>query len=54
MHLYDAIRSRRRRPRRDVRAATSVPSSPNDVPDLERFGWRHKRPLEDAIHWNAF
>jgi len=25
-----------------------------DTPDLERFGWRHKRPLEEAIHWNTF
>ena len=24
------------------------------TPDLERFGWRHKRPLEEAIHWNTF
>lgn len=21
-----------------------------EVPDLERFGWRHRRPLEDAVH----
>jgi len=26
----------------------------HDVPDLERFGWRHKRPLTEAVHWNAF
>lgn len=25
-----------------------------DVPDLERFGWRSRRPLSDAIHWNSF
>lgn len=25
-----------------------------EAPDLERFGWRHKRPLEEAIHWNRF
>ncbi|MFJ4652227.1 5,6-dimethylbenzimidazole synthase [Nocardia sp. NPDC088792] len=24
------------------------------VPDLERFGWRNRRPLEDAIHWGRF
>ncbi len=24
------------------------------VPDLERHGWRHKRPLAEAIHWNTF
>ena len=25
-----------------------------EVPDLERFGWRHKRPLEDALHRGRF
>jgi 5,6-dimethylbenzimidazole synthase len=25
-----------------------------ETPDLERFGWRHKRPLHEAIHWNRF
>jgi 5,6-dimethylbenzimidazole synthase len=24
------------------------------VPDLERFGWRERRPLEDAIHHDVF
>ncbi|WP_067574235.1 5,6-dimethylbenzimidazole synthase [Nocardia acidivorans] len=24
------------------------------IPDLERFGWRTRRPLEDAIHWEHF
>ncbi len=24
------------------------------VPDLERFGWRDRRPLEAAIHWEQF
>ncbi|MEV6770439.1 5,6-dimethylbenzimidazole synthase [Nocardia sp. NPDC051030] len=24
------------------------------VPDLERFGWRTRRPLESAIHWEQF
>ncbi|UGT45756.1 5,6-dimethylbenzimidazole synthase [Nocardia yamanashiensis] len=24
------------------------------VPDLERFGWRNRRPLEAAIHWERF
>ena len=24
------------------------------VPDLERFGWRQRRPLEDAIHHDVF
>ncbi|MGX1807701.1 5,6-dimethylbenzimidazole synthase [Nocardia sp. NPDC055321] len=25
-----------------------------EVPDLERFGWRTRRPLESAIHWERF
>ena len=25
-----------------------------DVPDLERFGWRGRRPLTDAVHWGSF
>lgn len=25
-----------------------------DVPDLERHGWRQRRPLEDAIHRNRY
>jgi 5,6-dimethylbenzimidazole synthase len=25
-----------------------------ETPDLERLGWRHKRPLEEAVHWNRF
>ncbi|WP_245717216.1 5,6-dimethylbenzimidazole synthase [Nocardia jejuensis] len=24
------------------------------VPDLERFGWRTRRPLEAAVHWEQF
>jgi 5,6-dimethylbenzimidazole synthase len=24
------------------------------VPDLERFGWRDRRTLEDAVHWENF
>ncbi|WP_420832058.1 5,6-dimethylbenzimidazole synthase [Nocardia huaxiensis] len=24
------------------------------VPDLERFGWRSRRPLEAAVHWESF
>lgn len=24
------------------------------IPDLERFGWRDRRPLADAIHWESF
>ncbi|MBO0852808.1 MAG: 5,6-dimethylbenzimidazole synthase [Nocardia sp.] len=24
------------------------------TPDLERFGWRQRRPLEQAIHWERF
>lgn len=24
------------------------------VPDLERFGWRTGRPVDDAIHWETF
>ncbi|MFI6868749.1 5,6-dimethylbenzimidazole synthase [Nocardia sp. NPDC050406] len=24
------------------------------VPDLERFGWRERRPLESALHWERF
>ncbi len=24
------------------------------VPDLERHGWRHRRPLADAVHWERF
>ncbi|MBL1076255.1 5,6-dimethylbenzimidazole synthase [Nocardia sp. 2] len=24
------------------------------IPDLERFGWRDRRPLDDAIHWEHF
>lgn len=24
------------------------------TPDLERFGWRDRRPLEDAIHWERY
>ncbi|MFC9998274.1 5,6-dimethylbenzimidazole synthase [Nocardia sp. NPDC127526] len=24
------------------------------VPDLERFGWRTRRPLEAAIHWGTY
>nr|WP_227980346.1 5,6-dimethylbenzimidazole synthase [Nocardia spumae] len=24
------------------------------TPDLERFGWRERRPLEDAIHWERY
>lgn len=25
-----------------------------EVPDLERFGWRNRRNLADAIHWERF
>ncbi|WP_315771618.1 5,6-dimethylbenzimidazole synthase [Rhodococcoides kroppenstedtii] len=25
-----------------------------DVPDLERFGWRPRRPLTDAVHWERW
>ncbi|MBF6327161.1 5,6-dimethylbenzimidazole synthase [Nocardia transvalensis] len=25
-----------------------------DVPDLERFGWRPRRPLPEAIHWERY
>ncbi|OZD62563.1 5,6-dimethylbenzimidazole synthase [Rhodococcus sp. 06-1059B-a] len=25
-----------------------------EVPDLERFGWRHRRPLSDAVHHERF
>ncbi|MBY6368579.1 5,6-dimethylbenzimidazole synthase [Rhodococcoides corynebacterioides] len=25
-----------------------------DVPDLERFGWRSRRPLDDAVHWERW
>lgn len=25
-----------------------------EVPDLERFGWRTGRPLEAAVHWDQF
>ncbi|MCM6775718.1 5,6-dimethylbenzimidazole synthase [Nocardia sp. CDC159] len=25
-----------------------------DTPDLERFGWRARRPLPDAIHWERY
>ena len=25
-----------------------------DVPDLERHGWRERRPLKDAIHRNRY
>jgi len=24
-----------------------------EIPDLERFGWRTGRPLEEAVHWDA-
>ena len=24
------------------------------TPDLERFGWRERRPLEEAIHWERY
>ncbi len=24
------------------------------IPDLERFGWRSRRPLADAVYWNSF
>ncbi|WP_063065666.1 5,6-dimethylbenzimidazole synthase [Nocardia violaceofusca] len=24
------------------------------TPDLERFGWRDRRPLDDAIHWERY
>lgn len=24
------------------------------VPDLERFGWRDRRPLSEAVHWEKF
>ncbi|WP_068012998.1 5,6-dimethylbenzimidazole synthase [Nocardia mexicana] len=25
-----------------------------EIPDLERFGWRTRRPLDQAIHWEHF
>ena len=25
-----------------------------EVPDLERAGWRRRRPLEDALHWETW
>ena len=25
-----------------------------EVPDLERLGWRHRRPLDDAVHHNRW
>ncbi|MBO0878857.1 MAG: 5,6-dimethylbenzimidazole synthase [Mycobacterium sp.] len=25
-----------------------------EVPDLERFGWRTRRPLTEAVHWEKF
>jgi 5,6-dimethylbenzimidazole synthase len=25
-----------------------------EVPDLERFGWRTGRPLDAAVHWDEF
>ncbi|MFV0533641.1 MAG: 5,6-dimethylbenzimidazole synthase [Cumulibacter sp.] len=25
-----------------------------EVPDLERFGWRGRRPLEDSVHWGTY
>jgi 5,6-dimethylbenzimidazole synthase len=25
-----------------------------DRPDLERFGWRQRRPLDEAIHWDRY
>ncbi|RDI68724.1 5,6-dimethylbenzimidazole synthase [Nocardia pseudobrasiliensis] len=25
-----------------------------EVPDLERFGWRARRPLTEAVHWERF
>ncbi|WP_255360290.1 5,6-dimethylbenzimidazole synthase [Nocardia sp. BMG51109] len=25
-----------------------------ETPDLERFGWRTRRPLEQAVHWERF
>ncbi|WP_460700607.1 5,6-dimethylbenzimidazole synthase [Nocardia thraciensis] len=25
-----------------------------ETPDLERFGWRTRRPLDEAIHWEHF
>jgi 5,6-dimethylbenzimidazole synthase len=25
-----------------------------ETPDLERYGWRTRRPLNDAIHWEKF
>lgn len=25
-----------------------------EVPDLERFGWRGRRPLEDSVHWGRY
>ncbi|MDJ0111190.1 5,6-dimethylbenzimidazole synthase, partial [Rhodococcus erythropolis] len=24
------------------------------VPDLERFGWRQRRPLADAVHYETY
>ncbi|HEY3016547.1 MAG TPA: 5,6-dimethylbenzimidazole synthase [Nocardioides sp.] len=29
-------------------------SSLPDVPDLERFGWRHRSPLADVVHENRY
>jgi 5,6-dimethylbenzimidazole synthase len=25
-----------------------------ETPDLERFGWRNRRPLSEAVHWEKF
>ncbi|WP_067900927.1 5,6-dimethylbenzimidazole synthase [Nocardia vaccinii] len=25
-----------------------------ETPDLERFGWRERRPLSEAVHWERF
>ncbi|WP_319944942.1 5,6-dimethylbenzimidazole synthase [Nocardia macrotermitis] len=25
-----------------------------ETPDLERFGWRERRPLREAVHWEKF
>jgi 5,6-dimethylbenzimidazole synthase len=25
-----------------------------EIPDLERFGWRDRRPLTEAIHWERY
>jgi 5,6-dimethylbenzimidazole synthase len=24
------------------------------IPDLERFGWRERRPLTEAVHWEHY